>query len=244
MMTTWVVLHQLPLSYSQRGPCLDVNASQVAQWRHDVDSGQSNAAIALGERLCEGTLLRGLLVHSAGNFADLLRSLMGWSQATFVRVMNRDARLLGLTHTHYVDLSGIDPLDRSTAYDQAIMAVDLMSNEPIVDQIVALPQVTIPVAGTLGSYTPLVGTNGVVGVKSGFTDEAGGCDVMAVKMRIGKVTLLTYAVVLGQFGGDPLGVAGEAALSLTRSLRPLIAYVGSRADPIVKWVGSPKVVLA
>ena len=56
--------------------------------------------------------------------------------------------------------------------------------------------------------------------------------------------LLTYAVVLGQFGGDPLGVAGEAALSLTRSLRPLIAYVGSRADPIVKWVGSPKVVLA
>jgi D-alanyl-D-alanine carboxypeptidase (penicillin-binding protein 5/6) len=238
MMTTWVVLHQLPLTYAQVGPCLIVNAHDVALYNYDVRSGQSNARIVRGEQICEGTLLRGLLVHSAGDYSELLMRLTGWSQATFVRVMNLDARQLDLRRTHYVDLTGIGLGDQSTARNQATLAVTLMANEPIVDQIVTLPQVVLPYAGVVGSYTPLIGTNGVVGVKSGFTNEAGGCDVMAVKMTIGNAVVLTYAVVLGQFGADPLGVAGNSALTLTRSLRHSIARVASHKEVLVKWVGS------
>jgi D-alanyl-D-alanine carboxypeptidase len=240
MMTAWVVLHKLPLTYAQRGPCLTVTPHDVAVYHHDVRSGQSNAEIVLGERLCEGMLLRGLLVHSAGNFAQLLQSMIGWSQKNFVGVMNRDARLLGLRHTHYVDLTGISPRDRSTASDQASMAVALMSEEPIVDSIVALPSVTLPFAGVLQSYTPLVGTNGVVGVKSGFTDPAGGCDVMAIAFQVGHTTVLTYAVVLGQFGADPLGVAGNAALALSRSLRTSMGVVATPLGRAVMWVGATR----
>jgi len=240
MMTAWVVLHKLPLTYTQRGPCLIVTPHDVAVYHHDVRSGQSNAEIVLGERLCEGTLLRGLLVHSAGNFAQLLQSMIGWSQKSFVGVMNRDAHLLGLRHTHYVDLTGISPSDRSTASDQATMAVALMSAEPIVDSIVALPSVTLPYAGVLQSYTPLVGTNGVVGVKSGFTDPAGGCDVMAIEFQVGHATVLTYAVVLGQFGTDPLGVAGNAALALSRSLRTSMGVVATPLGRAVMWVGATR----
>ena len=240
MMTTWVVLHQLPLTYSQRGPCLTVTAHDVAVYHHVVKTGQSNAEIVLGERLCEGMLLRGLLVHSAGNFAQLLQSMIGWSDKNFVGVMNREARKLGLRHTHYVDLTGISPGDRSTASDQATMAVDLMNAEPIVDGIVALPSVTLPFAGVLQSYTPLVGTNGVVGVKSGFTDPAGGCDVMAIRFQVGHATVLTYAVVLGQFGADPLGVAGNAALALSRSLRTSMGVVATPLGRAVVWIGASK----
>ena len=170
----------------------------VALYDYDVASGQSNARIVLGERICEGTLLRGLLVHSAGDYSQLLQSMIGWSPATFVRIMNADARTMGLTRTHYVDLTGISPGDQSTAAEQATLAVNLMDDEPVVDQIVALTHVSLPYNGVVESYTPFIGVANVVGVKSGFTDPAGGCDVMAVKVTIGANTFLTYAVVLGR----------------------------------------------
>ena len=237
LMTTWVVLHKLPLTFAQRGPCRTVSANDVALYNYDVRSGQSNARIVLNEHICEGTLLRGLLVHSAGDYSELLRTILGWHQSTFVRVMNRDARSLGLTKTHYVDLTGISPGDRSTARDQATLAIDLMTNEPIVDQIVRLTHVNLPFAGDVLSYTPFVGTNNVVGVKSGFTTPAGGCDVMAVQVSIGKVTFLTYAVVLGQTGGDPLAVAGVIALGLSRTMRSFMVGTSSSAGTLISWIG-------
>jgi D-alanyl-D-alanine carboxypeptidase (penicillin-binding protein 5/6) len=240
MMTVWVVLHQLPLTYLQRGPCLTVSAHDVALYDYDVDSGQSNARIVLGERICEGTLLRGLLVHSAGDYSQLLQSIIGWSPATFVRVMNADARKMGLTRTHYVDLSGISPGDQSTAGDQATLAVNLMTAEPIVDQIVALTHVALPYNGVVISYTPLIGEANVVGVKSGFTDPAGGCDVMAVKVTIGANVFLTYAVVLGEHGWNALDIAGDAALALSRSLRPSIKQVRTPSGVQLEWTGSAK----
>jgi D-alanyl-D-alanine carboxypeptidase (penicillin-binding protein 5/6) len=237
MMTVWVVLHQLPLTFQERGPCLVVNAYDVALYDYDVASGQSNARIVLGERICEGTLLRGLLVHSAGDYSQLLQSMIGWSPATFVRVMNIDARKMGLTRTHYVDLTGILPEDLSTASNQATLAVTLMSAEPIVDQIVALTHVALPYNGVVVSYTPYIGVANVVGVKSGFTDPAGGCDVMAIKVTIGANTFLTYAVVLGEHGGNALGIAGDAALALSRSLRPSIKQVRTPTGVQLEWVG-------
>ncbi|MEO9181670.1 MAG: hypothetical protein ABI298_08495 [Acidimicrobiales bacterium] len=237
MMTTWVVLHALPLTSSQQGPCTTVSRHDMALYNYDVASGQSHARIVLGEHICEGTLLRGLLVHSAGNYSQLLQKIIGWSPSTFVRVMNRDARVLGLTHTHYVDLTGILPGDRSTAGDQATLAVDLMGAEPIVDQTVALPDVALPYNGVVESYTPLVGRAGVIGVKSGFTDLAGGCDVMAVRVTIGHVSLITYAVVLGVHSGNELVVAGNAALALSRSLRSSLRSVPKSAGQNVEWTG-------
>jgi D-alanyl-D-alanine carboxypeptidase (penicillin-binding protein 5/6) len=237
MMTVWVVLHQLPLTFQQRGPCVIVSAHDVSLWDYDVASGQSNARIVVGERICEGTLLRGLLVHSAGDYSQLLESIIGWSPATFVRVMNRDAQKMGLTRTHYVDLTGISPLDQSTAGNQVTLAVDLMEAEPIVDQIVALTHVALPYNGVVQSYTPLIGVSNVVGVKSGYTDPAGGCDVMAVKVTIGPNTFLTYAVVLGQQGWNALGQAGDAALALSQSLRASIKQVRTTAGVELEWAG-------
>lgn len=237
MMTTWVVLHALPLTYDEQGPCTTVTPYDMSLYDYDVESGQSHARIVLHEHICEGTLLRGLLVHSAGNYSQLLQSIIGWSPSTFVRVMNRDAKSLGLLRTHYVDLTGISTGDRSTARDQAILAVDLMTYEPIVDQIVALPSVALPYNGVVQSYTPLIGQFGVVGVKSGFTDAAGGCDVMAIRVTVAGQTFNTYAVVLGQQSSNALGLAGNTALALSRSLRASLRSVRTPSGVKVQWTG-------
>lgn len=239
MMTTWVVLQRRPLTFNQRGPCLTVTAHDYALWKYDYDTGQSNAAIVVGETLCEGTLLRGLLVHSAGDYAQLLSRLVGLGQQKFVTLMNHDAQSLGLTHTHYVDYTGISAGDVSTAANQVTLAVDLMNTQPIVRRIVAMVSVWLPVAGVVGSYTPNIGQFGVVGVKSGYTSLAGGCDVMAINVMIDHMVITTYAVVLGQFSANPLALAGQAALALSRSLRSFIGVVSTPNGRQVAWRGSP-----
>lgn len=244
MMTAWVVLHRLPLSYSQRGPCLTVNANDFAVYNHDVATGQSNVKVALGETLCEGQLLRGLLVHSAGNYAELLTTMLHMNQAQFVAVMNRDAAAFGLKRTHYVDYTGISPGNVSTAQEQAVIAVALMANEPIVRSIVALPAVNLPVAGVVESYTPFEGEYGVVGVKSGYTGPAGGCDVMAINLTLDHTVFNTYAVVLGVHGANAIGRAGQLALVLLQSLRSRMKVESTLTGKSVKWVGWPGYVVA
>ncbi len=239
MMTAWVVLQHLPLGLGQRGPCHVVTAHDLAVYRYDVATGQSSAAVAVGEQLCEKTLMTGLMVHSAGNFAYILLEMMHIGQGRFVALMNEQARALGLTRTHYVDPTGIDPRDTSTAMDQAAMATTLMASSPLIRSIVQRPAVRLPVAGVLGSYTPLVGQFGVVGVKSGFTFPAGGCDVMAVHLSVGGIALTTYAVVLGEHGANPLAESGEAALNLSHSLRRFIAVRTLSSVRQLVWTGAP-----
>lgn len=239
MMSAWVILHKLPLSYAQTGPCLVVNAADVAAYNYDVASGQSNVKIALNETLCEGTLLRGMLVHSAGDYVQLLTTMLHWSKGTFVNQMNKDARAMGLTRTHYVDYTGIAPGDVSTAQEQAQLAINLMQGEPIVRSIVRLPEVRLPVAGEVVSYTPFEGIDGVVGVKSGFTGPAGGCDAMAVNVTIDHTVYTTYTVVLGVHGADAIDRSGQFALTLAQWLTTRMRAITNASGTTVKWIGWP-----
>jgi D-alanyl-D-alanine carboxypeptidase (penicillin-binding protein 5/6) len=102
---------------------------------------------------------------------------------------------------------------------------------------VALTHVSLPYNGVVGSYTPLIGEYGVVGVKSGFTDAAGGCDVMAVRVTVAGQTFNTYAVVLGQHSSDDLGLAGNAALALSRSLKASMRSVRTPSGLKIQWTG-------
>jgi D-alanyl-D-alanine carboxypeptidase (penicillin-binding protein 5/6) len=237
MMTAWVVLHRLPLSPGEIGPCEVVNASNVALYDWDLAVDLSSATIAKGETLCENTLLRGMLVHSASNYAQLLVSLTGMHMPTFVALMNQTTRSLGLKNTRYSDVTGLSSGDQSTAQSQAKLAAMLMTDEPVVQGMVDLPQTSLPVAGVVVSYTPFVGEGGVVGVKSGYTNAAGGCDVMAINNVIGTSVITTYAVVLGEHGYNGLTVAGSDALALSRSIRSSIARVNTPTGRVIEWIG-------
>lgn len=216
MMTAYVALKALPLASGARGPCVTVSATDVSTYAQMNSTDQSSARVVAGEQLCEFDLLSGMLVHSAGNYAMILANMVSGSSSAFVNLMNSTALALGLAHTHYADESGYSAASVSTALDQAHLAALLMRS-PLVRTIVDQPNVTLPVAGTLNSFTPLVGQGNVVGVKSGRTDAAGGCDVMATTFTQNGRRHLIYAVILGQRSGDMLTPAGAAALALANS---------------------------
>jgi D-alanyl-D-alanine carboxypeptidase len=126
-----------------------------------------------------------------------------------------------MVHSHFADPSGIDPASESTASDiLKVAALDMAS--PTVRALVQMPNVTLPLAGTIGTYTPLLGVQGILGVKSGYTSEAGGCDVVAVVRPVAGRQVLILAAVTGQTGPNVLDVAGLHGLQLVDTVQPLI----------------------
>ncbi len=178
LMTAYVTLTELPLAPGAQGPSIEVTGADVAEYRHDLRTGQSCVQVAADETLTERELLEGLIVHSANNFATLLARMVEGDDEAMVDAMNATAAHLGLTATSYADVSGFDPASVSNAADQLKLA-QLLLEDPTFASISRLTSVVLPVAGVVTTYTPYLGKPHVVGVKSGVTDVAGGCDVMA-----------------------------------------------------------------
>src|SRR5207244_332316 len=172
---------------------------------------ESVLSIAAGEQLTERQALQALLLPSANNIAAVLARWNAGSADRFVARMNASARSLGVTHTRYTDPSGYDDATVSTAADQ-VRVVDRAMRLPAFATIVATPNATLPVAGTVHNTDILLGHDGFVGVKTGSDDAAGGCFAFrAIRWIEGKRTTIT-GVVLGQPGQDQVGAgAGLAA---------------------------------
>jgi D-alanyl-D-alanine carboxypeptidase (penicillin-binding protein 5/6) len=221
LMTAYVILHDHPLALHEPGTTITVTQSDVDDYDDDTVSDDSNAQVTAGEQLTEQQVLGGLLVHSADNYADLLARWDAGSAAGFVAKMNAAASRLGMRQSHFADPSGISPASVSTPSDILKVAVRDMA-EPAFASIVDDSSVTLPVAGTISTYTPLLGLQGVVGVKSGFTTAAGGCDVLAVVRTAHGRRVLLLAAVTGQTGQEVLAQAGLHGLALVDAVGPLI----------------------
>jgi hypothetical protein len=108
-----------------------------------------------------------------------------------------------------------------------VAAVDL--RDPVVAAFVKMPSITLPSVGAVGSYTPLLGVDGVVGMKSGYSSTAAGCDVMAVERTVGGKQVLLLAAVTGQVGAHVLTQAGLHSLALVNAMTARL-----RAVPITR----------
>ncbi len=212
IMTAYVILRDHPIADDANGPDITVTYQDVADYDHFAGDDVT-IPVVLGEVLTERQLLEGLLVRSANNFGDVLANWDAGSVSSFVNEMNRTANGLGLSSTHFVDTDGLDTRSMSTPEDLVMLTAKAMSI-PAFSQIVAMTSVSLPIEGTLDSYTPLVGQFGVIGVKSGFTDAAGGCDVLALSERVHHHLLIALAAVIGVNGSNGIALAADFADSL------------------------------
>ncbi len=222
MMTAYLILRDHPLVPGEAGPSLRMTAADASAWVAASQAGDSSVPVRAGEVLTEYQLLEALLIPSADNIADLLGAWDAGSDAAFVAKMNATARRLGLRSTHYADASGVNPGSRSTAADQSLLAADLMT-EPVVRAIVSQARVAFPVAGTIWNYNPALGVDGIVGVKSGFTQHAQGCLATAAFRTVGGRQVLVVSVSLGQPDGLYGAARADEAL-LDRATRALVPY--------------------
>lgn len=196
IMTGDVVLRDHPLPAAGSGPVITVTAADVTSYARDAQQGQSVVRVAAGEKLTERQALEAMLIPSGNNIASLLARWDAGSEAAFVARMNSRARQLGLHGTRYADASGADPATVSTASDQFKLTVAALQI-PAFRQIVALPQVTLPVVGVAYNLNAGLGHDGIVGVKTGSSSQAGGCLAFAAIRTVAGSQVTIVGVVLG-----------------------------------------------
>lgn len=215
VMTAYLVLRDHPMNADDNGANLTVTKAEADAYASEVAANESLVHVAAGEVLTERQALQALLLPSADNIARILARWDAGTIPAFITKMNTTATTLGMTDTHYTDPSGYDPNTRSTADDQVLLASQAM-RQPALARIVAMPTATIPIDGSVRNYNTLLGTDGVVGVKTGSTSSAGGCLLFAAHHQIGGRTVTIIGAVLGQQGttmhGLPQALTASARL--------------------------------
>lgn len=206
--TALVILRDHPLPVDGSGPTITLTAADAAKFVSDVDTDQSTVAVVAGEVLTERQMLEGLLIRSANNLAYTLAVWDAGSEAAFVVKMNAMAASLGMKSSHYVDASGFADQSVSSAAD-VLRAAAAGMDIPTFAQIVSMPSVSLPEAGTLPNIVTEVGTGGVIGIKSGITAAAGACIVLAARRLVAGRSVLVLAAVTGQV--LPAGASASAA---------------------------------
>lgn len=196
VMTALVVLADRPLRLTEQGPLVPVSAADVATYLAEKNQGQSVFPVVAGEQLSEYQALQALLIPSGNNIAELLASWDAGSAGAFVDKMNARAAALQLTHTHYVDASGLSPQSVGSPEDLLTLAQAGL-RDPVFAEIVAQPEATLPIAGRVFNVDALVGQDGIVGVKTGSSGAAGACFVFAADLMADGQPARLFGAIMG-----------------------------------------------
>ncbi len=151
-----------------------------------------------GETLSLENLIYAMLLPSANDAAFAIAQSYPMGYEMFIEQMNKKAKDLELSNTHYGDPAGImDSQNYTTPFDLARLASFAVSN-PLIKEVVATKQKVI--TDTTGTFVyrienlnELLGINGVNGVKTGYTEEAGQVLVTS-KVEKGKTIII---VIMG-----------------------------------------------
>jgi D-alanyl-D-alanine carboxypeptidase (penicillin-binding protein 5/6) len=139
--------------------------------------GESLLGLKPGEKMTAQDLIRGLLLESGNDAADTLAARTASSRAAFVDAMNRRARQLGLSRTHFANPVGLDsPQNYSTAADLAALSREALKVPRFANTVdrakMRLRSGNQP--RTITNRNPLVARyKWAVGVKTGHTLAAG-----------------------------------------------------------------------
>jgi D-alanyl-D-alanine carboxypeptidase len=165
----------------------------------------SNMQLQAGDTLTGSQLLYGLLIPSGSDGANALARHVGGiitgsddpiaQLDGFVNEMNAFVAEHGFTDTRFSNPHGNDaPNNYSSAYDIAHLGGLLMQDE-FLASVVGEPGYSFISAGgnqyQEDTTNHLLGQSGVVGIKTGSTEDAGGCVVLARQVNNGNSMVIT-----------------------------------------------------
>lgn len=167
----------------------DVYVSEKA-WRTEG----SRMFADVGSHLSVDELLMGMVIQSGNDATVALAEHVAGSEQTFAELMNQWAQKLGMTHSHFVNATGLpDPEHYTTAHDIAILTRALIHDFPNQYAHYSVREYTHNNITQHNRNRLLWQDPTVDGVKTGHTSSAGFCLVSSAKRDDGRM----IAVVLG-----------------------------------------------
>ena len=167
------------------------NLSDIATVSESALSNIPSGYVTLqvGEEISINDLLHALLIPSANDAAFVLAEHVGGSVEGFSDMMNKKAKEIGCTNTHFVNPNGIhDDNHYTTAYDLYLMGKYAMQNE-VFKSIVSKTEYTLPATNKYPNNDRILHTSNslldksnknyyyepTIGIKTGHTTQAGNC---------------------------------------------------------------------
>nr|SBP00178.1 D-alanyl-D-alanine carboxypeptidase [Nonomuraea gerenzanensis] len=216
IMTAYVVLREGNLTDT-----ITITATDV---KYAAKNGAATAGLRKGERFTTRDLLYALMLPSGADAANALARHYGPGKTAFVAKMNRTARSLGLTDTHYTNADGMPtPANGgySTAVDQAKLA-GLALRSTVFTTVVGSQAHKVTKTKVHRAHTwrntnkLLTRADGVLGVKTGYTNAAGYCllfagernglQVVGVLLDDGNERRFSTAEKLLDYAGEQIGL--------------------------------------
>jgi D-alanyl-D-alanine carboxypeptidase len=169
--------------------------SPVKISRHALAQAPSKMGFAVGTVLNVDNALKMMLVKSANDIAMAIAETVGGSEAGFVKMMNAEARRLGMESTHYDNPNGLpDDGQITTARDLAVLARALWFDFPQYRSYLDIPAIKIGKRTLSSANTLLEHYRGTNGMKTGYIC-ASGFNMVVSATRFDRTLIV---VVLGE----------------------------------------------
>ena len=163
----------------------------------------AKAELIAGDTLSAESLLYALLVPSGNDAALTLAENYPGNYQAFVAQMNSKVQALNLKNTHFSNVSGIDTPDHyTTAYDITQIAKTALKRTRF-RNIVATRSISLKSEKgrtyDLTTTNELLGKPGILGIKTGWTPDAGEC-LITYAVRYGHPVLISLLGSTNRFG--------------------------------------------
>lgn len=209
--TALVILDKKPLNGDEQGPTISFTQKDVAIWNEVIAEGGSWAPVKAGTSMTEKEALTAMLLPSANNYAISLANWAYGSTSSYVSAANDWLKDKGFSGTKITSPDGLDPGNVSTTKDLIGLGTLVLAS-PTLAAIVSEKVATLPGAGEQDNTNALLGVNGVNGIKTGNTDEAGFCLLFSADVPVGATKVRVLGVVLGAADHDALWASVTALL--------------------------------
>ncbi|AKM82941.1 hypothetical protein A2422_03130 [Candidatus Woesebacteria bacterium RIFOXYC1_FULL_31_51] len=131
-----------------------------------------------GEEIKFIDLLKGLLIYSSNDAAEVLANNHPGGRELFIALMNKKAKDLGLNNTHFSNPSGLDEFNHYSTARDLITISKVAMKDPVFSKIVGTKEELVKsvngkMSHKLVNINKLLGSvDGVLGVKTGWTENA------------------------------------------------------------------------
>lgn len=173
---------------------------KVPQTVHSVLGSKMN--LVAGEEIRVRDLLYGMMLPSGNDAAYTLSYYYPGGVEGFVNAMNNKAQELQLLNTHFVDPAGYEDGNFTTASELARLGAHAMQNKEFAQivktRFIEVADRTLAHPYALSNLNELLVYDNVLGIKTGFTNEAGGVLLTAVK-RGDSVFIVSVLKSLNRF---------------------------------------------
>lgn len=195
LITALVVLDAQPLEPGETGPEFTFSSEDRAIYWQYLARGESALAVPRDGAMTQYQLLQGMLIGSAGNYAEKLTVEQWPTDREFAAAANRWLDEHGINGITVADRSGFD--DDNVATPAALVALaEAAMADPVIAEIVGTRSVELPSAGLVENTNDLL-DDGATGVKTGTL--WGDYNVLASdQVTVGDTDVAVFAAVLDQ----------------------------------------------